>query len=56
MKPVVPGPVYCATKFGVAGLSGALRAEVKPQGIDVMVVEPSGLRADWAGRAADSPA
>lgn len=43
---------YCATKFAVEGLSGALREEVKPLGIDVMVVEPSGFRTDWAGRSA----
>lgn len=44
---------YCATKFAVEGLSGALREEVKPLGIDVMVVEPSGFRTDWAGRSAN---
>jgi NAD(P)-dependent dehydrogenase (short-subunit alcohol dehydrogenase family) len=43
---------YCATKFAVEGLSGALRAEVQPLGIAVMVVEPSGFRTDWAGRSA----
>ncbi|WP_332877115.1 oxidoreductase [Massilia sp. S19_KUP03_FR1] len=43
---------YCATKFAVEGLSGALREELKPLGIDVMVVEPSGFRTDWAGRSA----
>jgi NAD(P)-dependent dehydrogenase (short-subunit alcohol dehydrogenase family) len=43
---------YCATKFAVVGLSQALRQEVAPLGIQVMVVEPSGFRTDWAGRSA----
>lgn len=44
---------YNATKFAVEGLSGALRQEVAPLGIKVMVVEPSGFRTDWAGRSAN---
>ena len=44
---------YNATKFAVEGLSGALLQEVEPLGINVMVVEPSGFRTDWAGRSAD---
>jgi NAD(P)-dependent dehydrogenase (short-subunit alcohol dehydrogenase family) len=47
---------YCATKFAVEGLSEALRQEVQPLGIDVMVVEPSGFRTDWAGRSANESA
>ena len=43
---------YNATKFAVEGLSEALRREVEPLGIQVMVVNPSGLRTDWAGRSA----
>jgi NAD(P)-dependent dehydrogenase (short-subunit alcohol dehydrogenase family) len=41
---------YSATKFAVEGMSDALRKEVKPLGIGVMVVEPSGFRTDFAGR------
>ncbi len=41
---------YSATKFAIAGLSDALRKELKPLGIHVTVVEPSGFRTDFAGR------
>jgi NAD(P)-dependent dehydrogenase (short-subunit alcohol dehydrogenase family) len=41
---------YSATKFAVGGLSDALRKELKPLGIHVTVVEPSGFRTDFAGR------
>ena len=44
---------YNATKFAVEGLSSALLQEVEPLGINVMVVEPSGFRTDWAGRSAN---
>jgi NAD(P)-dependent dehydrogenase (short-subunit alcohol dehydrogenase family) len=44
---------YNATKFAVEGLSEALRREAEPLGIQVMVVNPSGFRTDWAGRSAN---
>jgi NAD(P)-dependent dehydrogenase (short-subunit alcohol dehydrogenase family) len=44
---------YCATKFAVEGLSAALRMEVAPLGIQVMTVEPSGFRTEWAGGSAN---
>jgi NAD(P)-dependent dehydrogenase (short-subunit alcohol dehydrogenase family) len=46
-----PGSGYhSATKFAVEGLSDALRKEVRPLGLHVMVVEPGGFRTDFAGR------
>lgn len=44
---------YNATKFAVNGFSEALKKEVQPLGIKVMVVQPSGFRTDWAGRSAN---
>lgn len=44
---------YNATKFAVNGFSEALQKEVAPLGINVIIVEPSGFRTDWAGRSAN---
>ena len=41
---------YSATKFAVAGLSDALRKEVGPLGIKVIIIEPGPFRTDFAGR------
>lgn len=47
----MPGSAYySATKFALEGLSDALRNEVEPLGIKVMVVEPGAFRTDFAGR------
>ena len=40
---------YHATKYAVEGLSESLAIEVKPLGIDVMLVEPGPFRTNWAG-------
>jgi NADP-dependent 3-hydroxy acid dehydrogenase YdfG len=41
---------YHATKFAVEALSESLAHEVKPLGIEVMIVEPGAFRTQWAGR------
>ncbi|HBP4966860.1 TPA: SDR family NAD(P)-dependent oxidoreductase [Pseudomonas aeruginosa] len=41
---------YSATKFALEGLSDALRKEVEPLGIRIMVVDPGAFRTDFAGR------
>ena len=43
---------YAGTKFAVEGISDSLAAELKPLGIDVLIVEPGPFRTDWAGRSA----
>jgi NAD(P)-dependent dehydrogenase (short-subunit alcohol dehydrogenase family) len=40
---------YQMAKWAVEGFSGALRKEVTPFGVRVTVVEPGGIRTDWAG-------
>ncbi|MFC5828013.1 oxidoreductase [Nonomuraea insulae] len=46
---------YAATKFALEGLSDALRKEVGPLGIRVVVVEPGAFRTDFAGRSLRQP-
>jgi NAD(P)-dependent dehydrogenase (short-subunit alcohol dehydrogenase family) len=41
---------YAASKFAIEGLSDALRKEVGPLGIKVIVIEPGAFRTDFAGR------
>lgn len=48
------GAWYHGTKFALEGISDALRMEVAPFGIDVVVVEPGGIKTEWAGIAADN--
>jgi NAD(P)-dependent dehydrogenase (short-subunit alcohol dehydrogenase family) len=40
---------YHGTKYAVEGISESLAAELKPLGIDVLIVEPSAFRTNWAG-------
>ena len=40
---------YQTAKFAVEGFSEVLASEVKPFGIDVIIVEPGGFRTDWQG-------
>ncbi|MGM9886907.1 MAG: oxidoreductase [Lactococcus sp.] len=47
------GAWYHATKFAVEGFSDSLRLEVKPFGIDVILIEPGGIATDWGEIAAE---
>lgn len=47
------GAWYHGTKFALEAISDCLRMEVQPFGIDVVVVEPGGIKTEWAGIAAD---
>jgi short-subunit dehydrogenase len=46
---------YCASKFALHGLSDALRAELAPQGIDVLLVSPSTTESEFFEVAAGNP-
>lgn len=43
------GGWYHASKFALEGYSDALRLEVRPFGIDVVVIEPGGIASEWSG-------
>lgn len=47
------GGWYHASKFALEGYSDALRMEIKPFGIDVVVIEPGGTESEWARIAAE---
>ncbi|WBB63389.1 SDR family NAD(P)-dependent oxidoreductase [Streptomyces sp. WMMC500] len=46
---------YQSAKWAVGGFSEALAAEVGPLGIRITVVEPGGMRTDWAGASMETP-
>jgi NAD(P)-dependent dehydrogenase (short-subunit alcohol dehydrogenase family) len=48
------GAWYHATKFALEAISDCLRMEVKPFGIDVVVIEPGGIKTEWPAIAADN--
>jgi len=41
------GGWYNVTKYAVEAFSDALRMEVKPYGIDVVMIEPGAIKTDW---------
>jgi len=41
------GGWYNVSKYAVEAFSDALRIEVKPFGVDVVLIEPGGIRTDW---------
>lgn len=48
------GGWYHASKFALEGLSDSLRNEVKQFGIDVVVIEPGGVKSEWSSIANQS--
>jgi short-subunit dehydrogenase len=48
------GGWYHASKFAIEALSDAMRLEVKPFGIDVIVIEPGGTNSEWGDVALES--
>ena len=50
------GAWYHASKFAVEGFSDCLRNEVRPFGIEVVVIEPAGVRTEWSDVAMDAAA
>jgi short-subunit dehydrogenase len=47
------GAFYHASKYAVEAISDALRLEVRPFGIDVVLIEPGVVRTPWAAVALD---
>lgn len=48
------GAWYHATKFAVEGFSDSLRLELRPFGIDVVIIEPGPIVTEWNGIARNS--
>lgn len=48
------GGWYHATKHALEGFSDCLRLETEEFGIDVVVIEPGGIKTDWGAIAADN--
>jgi NAD(P)-dependent dehydrogenase (short-subunit alcohol dehydrogenase family) len=47
------GSWYHATKFALEAISDCLPMELKPFGINVIVIEPGGIQTEWGGIAAE---
>jgi len=47
------GAWYHVSKYSVEAFSDALRMEMKPFGVDVVLIEPGGIHTDWGLIAAD---
>ncbi|WP_159622988.1 oxidoreductase [Ruania rhizosphaerae] len=48
------GGWYHGTKFALEGLSDCLRLELAPFGVDVVVIQPGGIRSEWGTIAAEN--
>lgn len=49
------GGIYCASKWGVIGLSGCMAEDLRGHGIRVSVVCPGSVATDFSGRGAKDP-
>jgi NAD(P)-dependent dehydrogenase (short-subunit alcohol dehydrogenase family) len=47
------GGWYHGTKFALEAISDCMRLEAKPFGVNVVVIEPGGIRTEWGGIAAE---
>ena len=47
------GGWYHVSKYSVEAFSDALRMEMKPFGVDVVMIEPGGIKTNWGIIAAD---
>jgi NAD(P)-dependent dehydrogenase (short-subunit alcohol dehydrogenase family) len=45
---------YHASKYAVEGLTASMRLELKPFGIDAVLIEPGGIQTPWGGIAAQN--
>ncbi len=48
------GAFYHSTKYAVEGLSHSMRLEVEPFGIDVILIQPGGIKTNWGNIAANN--
>ena len=48
------GGWYQATKFALEGLADCTRNELRPFGIDVVLIEPGAIKTEWMGIAVDN--
>lgn len=48
------GAWYQATKFALEGFSDCLRNELRPLGIDVILIEPGAVKTDWSTTAVEN--
>ena len=51
-SPFMYGGWYCVSKYSVEALSDCMRMELKPFGIDVVKIEPGGIKTAWGHIAA----
>jgi len=49
------GGIYCASKWGVVGLSGCMAEDLREHGIRVSVICPGSVATEFSGRGANDP-